>query len=358
MDFVELQGNRIGWDCWAKKGWKPVCSSCILPTFTRAIPRERPPYKPAGLSTSSAAALERWKCHGFRYPPYTYEEKFMMTNGSTMRPVSASEREVILGFSPGYTRLALPPREAKVKTEDYEDIRCSLLGNTFSIQVVAWLLGQLLAQTGFLPSLPTPQDVIDYCSPLEAARISMDANAELVLSSLQGGPALSEPPLTYDALDEGPVEGSRAAKTLIFRLSRGSSYKGNDIRILPGGLLDTTSFPRRAFPSKWWRWRTVISFRFRHAFGKEHINVLELRAALSAFKWRARKSKNLGTRFLHLLDSQVNLGAIGKGRSNSRGLASVLEQVSAVLLAADFHPFGAYIRTDDNPADAPSRQAR
>jgi hypothetical protein len=77
---------------------------------------------------------------------------------------------------------------------------------------------------------------------------------------------------------------------------------------------------------------------------------------LSAFKWRARKKKFLGKRLFHLLDSQVNLGALAKGRTSSRGLSTVLEQISAVTLGADFYPYGGYCRTDDNPADAPSRQ--
>ena len=100
----------------------------------------------------------------------------------------------------------------------------------------------------------------------------------------------------------------------------------------------------------------VIAYKFQHKFGAEHINVLELRAKLSAVKWRARKAANLGTKYVHLLDSQVNLGVLAKGRSSSQQLANVMEQICAVLLASRMIPVGGYTRTDDNPADEPSRR--
>ena len=76
---------------------------------------------------------------------------------------------------------------------------------------------------------------------------------------------------------------------------------------------------------------------------------------LAALKWRAKKKRNLGKRFFHLMDSQVNLGAFAKGRSSAAGLGGIYEQAFAVVLAANFYPYGGYCTTDDNPADTPSR---
>ena len=87
----------------------------------------------------------------------------------------------------------------------------------------------------------------------------------------------------------------------------------------------------------------------------EHINVLELKAILSAFKWRVRSAAAINTRMLHLTDSQVCLAVCSKGRSSSHHLQRVLDRLSALLVAASAQPYYLYVRSADNPADAPSR---
>ena len=61
-------------------------------------------------------------------------------------------------------------------------------------------------------------------------------------------------------------------------------------------------------------------------------------------------------RFLHLLDSQVAIGVVSKGRSASLPLARVADKIAALTLAGRLRPLVAYVATDDNPADAPSRK--
>ena len=48
-----------------------------LPTFTRAIPRERPPAVPAGIQSCDEATIKRWKEDSMKYPPYTYRKEFL-----------------------------------------------------------------------------------------------------------------------------------------------------------------------------------------------------------------------------------------------------------------------------------------
>ena len=80
-----------------------------FPTFTRSIPRKKPPPSPAGIETTDAAAQERWKDHGFRYPPYTYREEFMVKGeDNVLRPLCADEREVLMGFPRGFCRRKAP----------------------------------------------------------------------------------------------------------------------------------------------------------------------------------------------------------------------------------------------------------
>ena len=103
---------------------------------------------------------------------------------------------------------------------------------------------------------------------------------------------------------------------------------------------------------EWWKWRTTFGASWAH---EEHINILELRALMAVLKWRAKKSSFINSRGLYLLDSQVALGALQKGRSPSKKLARVIERVNAMCLAASHKAIYAYVRTDLNPADKPSR---
>lgn len=84
--------------------------------------------------------------------------------------------------------------------------------------------------------------------------------------------------------------------------------------------------------------------------------MLEMRAVLTALRWRLSKKGWLNTRFVHLVDSQVCLHSLARGRSSSRKLRRTLLRVNSLLLASGSHAVWAYIHTDDNPADAPSRR--
>jgi len=86
-----------------------------------------------------------------------------------------------------------------------------------------------------------------------------------------------------------------------------------------------------------------------------HINPLEGRAVALALLWRARKVGNLNKKFLHLLDSQVNIGTLTKRRSSSRVMHNVVQKSAATELAAGFSPVYGFTRSEKNPADRPSR---
>ena len=90
--------------------------------------------------------------------------------------------------------------------------------------------------------------------------------------------------------------------------------------------------------------------------GETHINELELRACFASIRWRSRSAKHIGTKFLHLLDSAVTIGVLAKHRSSSHLLHRVVRRCDALELAASLRPVYAYIKSDDNPADTPSRK--
>ena len=103
-----------------------------------------------------------------------------------------------------------------------------------------------------------------------------------------------------------------------------------------------------------WAWRDVLSFRQ----GGQHINAQELRAVLAAVKWRIRHLRETRTIVIHLIDSQVCMAALARGRSSSRILNGILRRINALKLASGLSYAFAFVRSADNPADAPSRRVQ
>eukprot|EP00971_Amphidinium_carterae_P218281 4332578-Amphidinium_carterae.1 len=72
-------------------------------------------------------------------------------------------------------------------------------------------------------------------------------------------------------------------------------------------------------------------------------------------RWRLRDPSMVNHRFVHAVDSQVALGVLVKGRSSSIMLNRILRKINSTILAGNLLPSYVFIRTDLNPADAPSR---
>lgn len=101
-----------------------------------------------------------------------------------------------------------------------------------------------------------------------------------------------------------PVEQPKAGdgSHLVFALGNLVSMKGEDLLIsAPTSQQSRFHRMRASVPSKLWRWRVVTGWKWR--LGKEHINSLELRAILTAIKWRVEHAHHLNTRLLHLTDN-------------------------------------------------------
>jgi hypothetical protein len=99
-------------------------------------------------------------------------------------------------------------------------------------------------------------------------------------------------------------------------------------------------------------WRTLIAKPWS---GVEHINALELRAALLSVHWVLSYPSSLHRRVFLLLDSTVAFFSLWKGRSSSPALLLVLRKISALLLASDLTLLCGWVPSAVNPADAPSR---
>ena len=138
-------------DLWLPEGtvWEARSSTLRFPTFTRPIVRRRPTPDPAGLGHTSDEGRERWEADSFRYPPYVYEQKFLLTDGNDrLHKLPACSREVLMGFKRDHTLKLDRELFQKSSTDDSEDPRCGAIGNSFHTTTVALLLGAILFKMG------------------------------------------------------------------------------------------------------------------------------------------------------------------------------------------------------------------
>ena len=314
-------------------GWFIPEGQCLA-TFTTARPSPKPGRRPAGLHHCDEGAIERWKADSHRYPPYQYKAEFGVHHTSgQIRVPDISERELVLGFPLHYTQHCLPKQQRVGSL--YDDVRKTLLGNSWSVPVVALLLKPLFERLGLMDSV-TVQQVVSRFAPGQS-------------------PSLAS--MLYRAPLRRMQAGDSPGESLASRMAGLVSVRGEDLMLQSAGdvLLKHQRF-RRTVPAMAWRWREVTGWAWKGA--PEHINQLELRAAFTTIKWLISKQKVRNCRVLHLVDSMVVLHALSRRRSSSRKLRRTLMQTQALLLAANLHPVWAYVHTGSNPADRPSRRIK
>ncbi|CAK0903846.1 unnamed protein product [Prorocentrum cordatum] len=301
---------------WAEDGWSLLDPSHALPTFAKLCKRSSPPAPVAGIKAASDIAIERWTASSYVTQVYNFEDQNLLERGQ-------GQRETLMSLDRGYARAAvkdsLPGVEAEI-------IRSSLIGNSFSVQVVSYLFAQLLAR--------------------EAGRAAPD-----IAPLLRTGAA---PPSWGQEPEFGGAEVSNPdlERRLVFKYLRIASRGGADVRLDLQAPFRAKAWPRSGLQPHLWTWSIGHGFPWRQ---EAHINELEVGAAVNAVKWRARTTARFGTRYLHLLDSQVAASVLAKGRSSAKRLWGWMRAHASCLLACGSYPLYAYVDTDDNPADVPSR---
>lgn len=312
-------------------GWRRV-EQKPFPTFTTSRPSSTPMRRPAGLKDCDEEEKDRWRLALHKFPPYQFKRCHCLEDSQgRLRPPSVVEREVIMGFPTGYTSQCL--KKALHGSAQHEDCRLTLLGNSWQVGVVAWLLSQLLVPLGVIDELPL-QDLVNRLAPGNSP-------------SLQG--LLLRPPLGHGNQTFSPSD------KLVAKLSGLVSLKGEDLL-----LQSSTEVPvryhrlRSSLPAKLWRWTTVAGWQWKG--DREHINVLEARAVLTSVRWRVTQKKQRDLRCIHLVDSLVVLHSLTRGRSSSKKMRRTIMRISAYLLASGLQPLWGYVDTKQNPADKPSRR--
>ena len=83
--------------------------------------------------------------------------------------------------------------------------------------------------------------------------------------------------------------------------------------------------------------------------------MLEAKTVLLCLRHRVRSQASWKKRHMVMVDSQVSLGAITKGRSSRRGMNYVCRRIGALQLAFLVKPYLRWVPTKRNFADGPSR---
>lgn len=304
----------------------------VLPTCMKAIRRSRPPPLPAGLDRTPSAAQRRWAADNFKYPPYQYKDQYVFWSAHGWRLAEASERELLHGYGWGHTAVCFSASEIKKSWTAYEDQRCSLIGDSFS--VYSFIIFAWSSCARFLPSL-SYETLANRMGLAPGSSASLDVVCPLARKLSYGHPEGME------------VTVSDLTRVLLTRVNR----TGSDVRVTTGRVLNPRAFPRQSASADWWQWKSVFSCRWAR---KEHINLLEMRSILLSFRWRIRHLAEVDCRFI-LTDSYVSMSIISKGRSSSDMIMHVMRQIAATQFAFNLFPILIHVESTENPTDTASR---
>lgn len=360
------------------KGWRWKAGekdeSLRLPTFTRAMPRKRPPPAPAGIDQCNEATKTLWRNDKMKFPPYTYGPLYLFESRSLpgkKRVASATEREKLMGFRPGHT-LAMFKKDAETEEEreQHEVGRQAAIGNSFHAVCVACLLDVWLWSSGVKTDLVGPKEIAKRARKelLEAHLGPEDASSLPAMSEAEAGSEEDE----EVALQRFHQHGKRAEwmrlaadsnlgiadpKLLSIRLVhqylRRMEFRGSDIRLDLQVAYRADAVARTSLDPRRWVWEVGQSYPWRY---KRRINFFELQAILRTLEWRSRSSACHSCRMLHLTDSQICIAVLTKGKSSSRQVNRILRRIFALCLANNWYMLWGWVASRLNPADEPSRR--
>ena len=300
----------------------------------KSMVRDRPPPHPAGLSKSSLGAQHRWQTDQFRFPPYQYEEKFLMHHlDAPPRALDSTERELLLGLGPGHTSTCRAASVAKANWTAYEDSRKSLCGDSFAVSSFAIMASAMCAS--WAPRMK-PSQIINRLGLAPGASAHPSIRVPLGRWLAYGGDA-----------DQGYPEDQ-----LVRQLGLQVNHTGSDVRVLTGEPMSKRG-SHGSLRAWWWQWKHLFKVRW---VDPSHINFLEMKMILLTLLWKARSPSSINKRWLHLEDSRVCLYILSKGRTSSRLLQPLCNKIGALQTFLGVTVLHGHVASLENPTDAGSRQ--
>ena len=219
----------------------------------------------------------------------------------------------------------------------------TLVGSSWHVGVVSFLLQELLATLGLRPS---------------TENISWDSRPAQAWQCWKLGRVVISTGFCNTKTFFPKWSWSDQRAELSSRLCHLVSTKGTDV--LLKSTTDTVPPShrfRQSIPQKLWRWKAVCSWRWPVSpHGPQHINKLEIKAIYTSLKWRIFQQRVSKSKCLHLVDSMVSLQILNKGRSSSHKLRLVCKKIASLLIASRILLVLSYVESSRNPADRPSRK--
>ena len=323
-------------------------------TFTRPIARQQPPDQPAGIESASERALKMWKGDSYRLPPYQYEKRNLVVDANGPRRLNVEEQLRMMGFFSNHLT---------TKTRLSADARGQMIGNSFSAIVVARLLAGLVLDEASCSGedvtlriwqvwLEKEKQVKLEDKPWKVRFASVAAGVPGVVSLRHQ--VLPPPQLQLRTLVD-PQGWLTDEEMLTYLLARNGAFRCGEIRVDLGMAYAVGEICRQSINPSHWTWKVLLSYKWKQ--GGQHINTLEVTAVLDLLRKLGRDAKYHGHKLIILVDNQVAISCITKGRSSARGLQGPLRRLSAVCLVGHFRLCLGWIKSKWNPADGPSRWA-
>lgn len=113
--------------------WPGETSAKDFPTCMRAVWKDSPPPKPAGIHRADKDCRDRWAISGYVYPPYQFRSEFLLRRRNCWRLTNSEERGLLMGYGFGHCDLAWSAGKIKQDPDGYEREKCSLIGDAFSM---------------------------------------------------------------------------------------------------------------------------------------------------------------------------------------------------------------------------------
>ena len=167
-----------------QEGWIKVDLERAFPTFTTSRPRSAPGRKPAGIHGCTAQEVARWERDNYRYPPYQFANRNLLINKrNELRLLTIEEKEIMMNFPIQYTLNSVDKKQRG--STAHSDLRHTLIGNSWSVPVIAWLMAQLFGRLGFCP-LYTPQQLMDSSATRQSGGVWCSSLGPKTLLALKG----------------------------------------------------------------------------------------------------------------------------------------------------------------------------
>lgn len=285
---------------WVTPGWKRADPTAKLPTFMKSIKRNQPPPVPAGIKRTSEETQRRWRLDHFRFPPYQYSPEYLFVKeGEDSRIANASERE-LLGYGYQHTATCRSASDIKRDKREFEEMRKTLCGDSFAVSSFA-IIASVLCQA-FIPRM-RPGQIIQRLgiAPGHSARPS------LALPVRRG--------LSYSGKTGPPASRLQLVKQLGLTVNRA----GSDVRLVTSEAMGRKLATHASVRAWWWQWK--------------HLFAVKWKRPSHTILWKCRRPENVNKRWLRLEDSMVSLLILCKGRTSSRLLQPLCQQLGAAQLA-------------------------